>query len=87
MRTIWKFPFEVDDILEIAMPKGAEVLHVDAQNDQPCIWAMVNSDEPMEDRRFLLFGTGLVVPHMKIMHLGSFQMRGGRLVFHLFMEG
>lgn len=31
MKTIWKFPFEVGDIIELEMPSEAIILHVDVQ--------------------------------------------------------
>ena len=95
-RTIWKFPFAIDDEVEIEMPHGAEVLHVDVQNGQPCMWAIVNPDEPRETWRtykFSVFGTGHPLPDLEpdkpldrvhLHHVGTFQMRGGSLVFHIF---
>ena len=97
MRTIWKFPFEVDDDIEIEMPAYSSILHVESQpqyeavlgnevhrKEQPCLWAIVNSDRPMIKRRFIIVGTGNPMPESHGGHVASFQMHGGKLVWHLF---
>ena len=89
MNTIWKFPFQVTDDFEIEMPVGAQFLHVDVQNDySPCLWAIVDPKAPKEVRKFHLSGTGhpLNKKLTKANHVGSFFLRGGQLVFHLFWE-
>ncbi len=85
--TIWKFPFNIDTEVEIEMPAGAKVLHVDAQRDVPCMWALVNPDARKETRRFAVRGTGHAIPHggaRTWAHLGSFLMLSESLVFHVF---
>ncbi len=42
---IWKFPFELQAIIEVEMPEGAEVLSVQSQFNEPMMWAFVNPDE------------------------------------------
>ena len=44
------------------MPKGAEIVSVAFQHGSLCLWAMVQPDEPMEDREIEIFGTGHPVP-------------------------
>lgn len=62
-KTIWKFELAIDNKNIISMPKGAEILSVQLQNNKPCIWALVNPDEPdKEERHFEMFGTGHPVP-------------------------
>jgi len=89
---VWKFPLKIDDIVEVQMPVGAEILYVDAQGPQHsdpgfCIWARVDPNAPMETRRFRLAGTGHPLEENVGKHLGSFQMLGGQLVWHLFELG
>jgi hypothetical protein len=88
MNAIWKFPFEITDDFEIFMPKGAQLLSVAMQGDVPCIWAIVDPAAPKEMRKFHLSGTGheLDEQYTKALYVGSFQMKGGALVFHLFWE-
>lgn len=92
MLTIWKFPFEINDDVEIEMPMGARILHVDMQNGSPCMWALVSSEAEKQKRRFLIFGTGHELPQappfepndIRAYHVGSFQMADGQLVWHVF---
>lgn len=94
---VWKFPLGIDDIAEVQMPVGAEVLYVDVQEDEntgvagdgtrPYIWARVDPNAPMETRRFRFAGTGHPLEENVGKHLRSFQMLGGKLVWHLFELG
>jgi hypothetical protein len=62
-KTIWKFEMEIDDTQVINMPKGAEILSIQLQNNEPVIWALVNPEEPdKEPRQFEMFGTGYLIP-------------------------
>ena len=58
MKMIWKFPFELNGDVEIQMPEGALVIHVGEQYWRPCIWAIVETANPLTTRRFRLIGTG-----------------------------
>lgn len=89
MNTIWKFPFEITDDFEIEMPQHAKVLTVALQQGTPCIWALVDPVAPKEKRKFHLAGTGHSLDKEIVRtysYAGSFQMREGQLVFHLFWE-
>lgn len=83
-KTIWKFTFEPRDDIEIEMPKEAEVLAVQTQHGQPCIWALVNSKAEKETRRFRMAGTGHPINDKLGKYIGTFQMMSGQLIFHLF---
>lgn len=54
---IYKYLFQTSDIVKIKMPNKAQILKVDMQGDQPCIWAKVNPDGPEVVRLFQIFGT------------------------------
>lgn len=86
-KTIWKFELEVADKQFIRMPKEAELLSVQTQNETPCLWALVNPNNATEERCFEVFGTGHTM-HCDIgidrKYIGTFQMQNGGLVFHLF---
>ena len=85
MKTIWKFPLVVTQEQEINMPRGGEILTVQTQYNGPCVWAIVDPDQPVEPRRLRMFGTGhpfaIDAPHR---HIGTFQSHGGSLIFHVF---
>jgi hypothetical protein len=42
MKTIWKFPIATVDQQSLPIPAGAEMLCVQVQHGEPCIWALVN---------------------------------------------
>lgn len=83
-QAVWKFPVPVGDHIEIIMPTGARVLTVQAQNDEPHIWAMCNPLAPLEPRRFQVLATGENTYSDLGPFVGTFQLNGGALVFHLF---
>lgn len=86
-KVIWKFQLEVQDKQFISLPEGAEILSVQTQDYIPCIWVLVNPNNPTEERCFEIFGTGHnIYCDMGIdrKFIGTFQMQSGKLVFHLF---
>ena len=83
-RQIWKF--ELDSDGEIQMPAGANILTVQTQNDKPMIWAIVDPQAPMETKKFTVLGTGWFVPPSTGVYIGTFQLQGGALVFHVFHD-
>ena len=82
---VWKFPIPVKDEFALEMPRDAELLFVAAQNEQGFLWARVITDDRVSivERRFRLRGTGHEVD-LDSKYVGSFMLRGGAIVFHLF---
>jgi len=84
-RTVWKFPIPVNDVVTIRMPRGAKVLHVGDQFGTPTMWALVDPLQPNENREFRFAGTGHPIEGHHIgAFVGTFFMREGGLVFHIF---
>ncbi len=84
-KTIWKFSFFTDDMIMLKMPVGAEILHLNMQNNDPQLWALVNADNDQEVRRFEIFGTGHPIKYdmgIERKYIGTYFE--GALVFHLF---
>lgn len=87
MQTIYKYPFPVADSFSLDLPSGAIILHVECQNGQPCIWALVDTEALPERRTFYLFGTGhpLNIDDFGWSnHLATFQQ--GPFVWHMFQD-
>ena len=85
MKTIWKFPLQITGCLVITMPEDAEILCVQVQMDAPYIWALVDPSAGKEPRSFRMFGTGHPIETgIDYTYIGTFQVHGGSLVFHLF---
>jgi hypothetical protein len=86
MKTIWKFPIEVTDFQVIKMPDDAQILAVQTQHERPCLWAIVDDVAALNSqvRTIEVFGTGHPMDEMPRQYIGTFQIRGGSLVFHVF---
>lgn len=84
MRSIWKFPLPIGPSV-VEMPNGAEVLTVQTQNDQPCLWALVDTDHDIIRRVFDVFGTGHIMPRSG-KYIGTFQLDGGAFMGHVFEQ-
>ena len=87
MNTVFKYPFAIADRVTIALPRWAMILHVDCQDGVPCLWALVNTDQPDHDHDFRIYGTGHGIDKEMAIngkHVATFQQ--GSLVWHMFQE-
>lgn len=86
--TIWKFPLTTADTQTISLPYGHRVLTVQTQNKQPCLWVVVNPDNECVPCTFHKYGTGhpITLPGDRLAYVGTYHLREGRLVFHVFEE-
>jgi hypothetical protein len=85
---IYKYPFAIEDEFDLELSPGAQVLRVAVQDSQPHLWALVDPecpDDKKQTRHFEVWGTGLPMEEPeKRVHVGTFLMAGGKLVWHLF---
>jgi hypothetical protein len=84
MITVFKYPVKVSDEFDLALPADAHILTVQVQHGTPCMWALVDTEKPLETRHFRLAGTGHPIAQDISRYLGTFQVDGGNLIFHLF---
>jgi hypothetical protein len=84
--TIWKFPLTITDVQQVLMPHGAIILTCQTQGEAPVLWAIVDPDRPEANREIHMFGTGHPIPPNGggRRYIGTFQIAGGSLVFHVF---
>jgi hypothetical protein len=69
----------------VMMPKGARVLSVQMQHDECQAWALVDTDAPRAAKRIEVLPTGAIVHEAdKLSFLGTVQVDGGSLIFHVF---
>jgi len=75
MKVVWKF--QLDRITNtVAMPQGAQPLHVAVQNGHPMLWALVEEDAQLEERIFEIVATGQAMPAdsgNRYLYIGTFQ--------------
>ena len=85
MKTIHKYKLEIKDIQEIEIPAFAQILSVQTQFETPCIWAMVDTDHKKVKYKFRTIGTGPQLDDDDVngKYIGTYQLRGGELVFHV----
>lgn len=84
-KVIWKFEVPLVDGFSIRMPEKAELLHFAMQEDVPTLWALVDPEAPIENRRFALFGTGQEYSYFDLVrYVGTIQER--EFVWHLFED-
>lgn len=82
--TVYKYAILAFDVFGLELPIGAKILTVQTQNDLPHIWALVDPSAEKEIRTFRLAGTGHTIKETNLDYIGTVQIRGGELVFHLF---
>ena len=85
-KTIWKFELATVDFQTIRMPEGAELLTVQLQNGLPCLWALVDPASKIDLVNIDIFGTGHQMSEGKRNYIGTYQLMGGGLVFHVFQN-
>lgn len=82
---IFKYPFEIKERFSIEMPAGADILTVQNQREVGTMWALTDPTEKMEKRNFAIVGTGHEFdPQQGFEYIGTFQMLGGVMVWHVF---
>ena len=70
----------------IDIPGFVRWLHVDVQYDVVVAWVEVDPAASIEPRRLHVRGTGHPMTGEEGDHIGSVQLQGGALVFHIFDE-
>ncbi len=86
MERVYKYHIRIDDRVVMVLPKGAQVLTVQIQGGEPFIWARVDPDGDVIERAFVWRGTGHDLDGTEGSYVGTVQLMGGSLVFHLFEE-
>lgn len=97
MKVVHKFALPVDRNVTLAMPSGAEIIHVGCQvePDVVYLWAVVDKHTPdsiqeaeqgFGDRSFTVVGTGHPMPPDFTAgdHVGTAIWNHGQLVWHVF---
>ena len=84
---IYKYPLNPVTVLNL--PPVSDVLCVQMQRDKPYLWVKQAPTKPKQEtvpRTFVMIGTGHPIGEAGTndLYLGTFQMQGGALVFHVF---
>lgn len=87
MKTIRKYKLTFFDAeeQEIEMPLNSEILSVQLRGNEPYLWAMVNSEEPIVVRKILVIRTGNPVATIfNYKFIGTVQCYKSNSTFHFF---
>lgn len=87
MKTVWKFKLEVLTVQNVDMPAGAKILCVNPQDGEVALWAEVDTNAKKTPRRIEIYGTGHEMHEdigVERVYIGTFFLRGGLLVFHVY---
>lgn len=87
MKTIWKYSLDTTDVQGLKIPIGGQILSIQAQGNTPCMWVLVDPNASKENRKFRTFGTGAPVEDNELDNskfIGTYQLFGGSLIFHVF---
>lgn len=86
MKKIYKYPLEIKDEQVVLLPTGSKILTVQSQGGKACLWALVNPTMPNDmSVTIRIFGTGHTIQDSdRLEYIGTFQMCGGAIVFHVF---
>lgn len=70
---IFKYPIQTIDSFTIEMPEGAQFLTVQMQDGRPYLWATVNIGLPATPHVFHVVGTGIPMPTVPVLYVGTWQ--------------
>lgn len=85
MKTVYKYQLKTTGEQFVDLPKNAEILSIQTQNNIPCIWVKVDTSEVLHNRRgFITIGTGEPLPENPIKYIGTYHLSSGQFIFHVF---
>lgn len=84
MRTVHKYPLAAGVEQPVEMPQGAEILTVAFQGDNLVLWAKVDTDSPLRQRTFAVYGTGHPIPQKAMEYIGTAHLVSLGFYFHVF---
>ena len=87
-KRIFKYPLQITDEQTVEMPLEAIILCVQIQQEEPCLWALVDPTLPSTTRRKIrIIGTGQPIFDVdKLIYIDSIQQLGGKFMWHVFED-
>ena len=88
MKKIFKYPLKLQREQVVILPKDADILSVQTQHQNICVWAMIDPNvEKVESKTIETFGTGDFIPEGERRYISTIQLNNGELVYHVFVKG
>ena len=82
--TIWKYVLKTETNQIIEIPEGAKILSAGEQLNNICVWVNVDTEMPVVNRKFSIYGTGHLIPKDPGDFIGSVHLYNGTLIFHVY---
>lgn len=70
----------------LSLPAGAVPLHLAFQFGFLCLWCLVDSDAPMQERTVYIYNTGHSINPSDVTYVGTVQEEEGVYVWHVFLR-
>lgn len=84
MKTIWKYPIRIEEKFSINLPNGAKPLCVGVDNNNtPCIWAEVNTNNKYVKKTFYGYTTGQDMKRSG-KYIGTLFLYESSFIFHIY---
>lgn len=87
MKTIFKYHLSITEEQVLEVPRSFKPLCVQLQNGAIQVWGEVDPHSDILHLPFFVVGTGGVVPPEATHYVGTVQMMGGNLVWHVYCSG
>lgn len=92
MITVWEYRIDETaaslDGWRVSIPRGGQIVQGIAQHaEPPCMWVLVDTNKPLEERLFRVYPTGAPVDRDAggdLQHVGTCLIDNGHTVGHLF---
>ena len=84
MKVVYKYQLNTSGRTELDLPKNAEPIRVDVQNNGLFLWAIVEPQKQATRRVIEVFGTGHQMPDAYRIYINTFFVKEGEYVFHAF---
>lgn len=85
MNTIHKYILKAEYTQEVETRAGAQILRVQMQNEEICMWCLVDTSADVMSMTIQIVGTGHPAPsNHSFQYIDTVQMNGAQLVWHIF---
>ena len=85
-KVVYKYKLQITKVIqEVVLPLGAQILCIKMQNDELCMWALVDPDQTCDEViKIRCAGTGHMIEEDVEYYIDTVMLLDGELVFHFF---
>lgn len=76
----------MEDVNTLDIPRDADLIKVDRQCNNICLWFIVDTDNSTEERDFIVYGTGQEIKKdlSELFYLNTVMFNNNSMVLHVF---